>query len=108
MLTRAIIRPTIALKLIVSLPEILLSKDTPHAELQFIAINPKSQGKGLGLALMNKLKEKYRAEGLNEFYIGTKADNLLSNKFYQKIGCVKKYSRKYFGDKMNYYVYPIL
>lgn len=108
MSTHVILRPAVVWKLMLSLPEILFSKDIPHAELQFIAITPKSQGKGLGSALMNKLKEKYRAEGLNEFYIGTKADNLLSNKFYQKIGCVKKYSRKYFGDKMNYYVYPIL
>lgn len=101
-----ILRPVVLYSLLKSVPKILFSKETPHAELQFLGVSPESQGKGFGQAIMKRLDEEFKKENISQFYVGTKARDPLSNKFYQKIGFTKEYSKTYFDDVLNYYLSP--
>lgn len=99
-------KPGAALKLLWSLPAILLTKKEPHPELQFIALDPASQGQGFGHQLMAALKSEFLKRGIHQYYVGTKADNLLSNRFYQKLGFSPVAPKTYFGDRLNCYLSP--
>jgi len=98
--------PTTAFKLSFSLPGILLSSSHPHAELQFIAISPLYQGCGVGTQILSHLARELSSRKIKAYYVGTKAENTLSNQFYRKLGFQFSHSKKYFGDLFNYYVSP--
>ena len=95
-------KPQLIYKLATSLLKV--SKEDPHAELQFIAILPECQGQGLGSKLMEELKMELEKIGIKQYHVGTKASNELSNRFYQKLGFPKAYTKNYFGDELNYYI----
>ncbi len=94
------------MRLVTSIPSIIFSKDKPHAELQFIAVLPEQQNKGLGKEMMGIMGSELVARGINQYYVGTKKDNILSNNFYQKHGFVFSHTKRYFGDTLNYYISP--
>jgi ribosomal protein S18 acetylase RimI-like enzyme len=76
-------------------------------ELQFIAIKKDYQNKGLGKKLITELNKEFRKAGIKEYRVGTKADNLNSNRFYQHLGFKDFYKDDFFGDKFNYYLAAI-
>ncbi|MES3005134.1 MAG: GNAT family N-acetyltransferase [Patescibacteria group bacterium] len=82
------------------------TKEDGHAELQFIAIIPESQGKNIGTRLINLLNEEFRLKNITNYYVGTKAENPLSNQFYRKLGFKQISTKQYFGDKLNFYISP--
>lgn len=106
--TNLLLKPLNIYKLLKSLPNMVFTKEIPHAELQFLGVSPEFQGKGFGSALIERLGEEFKKVGVSEFYVGTKAEDPLSNKFYQKIGFAKKYSKTYFDKELNYYLSPRL
>ncbi len=75
-------------------------------ELQFLAISPKYQRKGLGTKLLKKLMEEFKKSDIKYFIVGTKAKNNISNEFYLRNNFNFAYSQKFFGDKFNYYNSP--
>jgi ribosomal protein S18 acetylase RimI-like enzyme len=75
-------------------------------ELQFIAIDPNNQGKGLGTKMLKMLNQEFRSQGIKQYRVGTKAQNKLSNAFYQKLGFKPFYQVELFGDRFNYYLSP--
>lgn len=101
--SKIILQPITAYKLLRSLPSIFFSKETHHAELQFIAVSPAFQGMGLGSSLIKQLVKEFKKNHINQLHVGTKSKDPLSNKFYQKMGFTKEYSKTYFGEELNYY-----
>ena len=97
-----VLKPQITYKLISSLLQV--SKEESHAELQFIAILPDYQGQNIGTRLVDELKKAFLSFGIKKYYVGTKANDQLSNKFYLKVGFDKVYTKTYFGEKHNYYL----
>ncbi|MEQ1561654.1 MAG: GNAT family N-acetyltransferase [Nitrospira sp.] len=97
-------KPSIAYKIATSLLEV--SKESPHAELQFVAILNGYQGLGWGTKILEKLNQEFKNVGIKKYVVGTKSENELSNKFYQKLGFVKTYTKTYFGEELNYYTSP--
>ncbi len=81
--------------------------ETP-AQLQFIVIKSNLQGKGLGTKMINRLNKIYKAEGVKEYIVGTKADNKLSNNFYRKLGFNFLKQRRLLGDEQNFYYLRLL
>jgi ribosomal protein S18 acetylase RimI-like enzyme len=79
------------------------SKKYP-AELQFIALDSNYQGKGLGTKMVKELVKLFKSSNINYFKVGTKKNNLLSNKFYRKLGYKYLFSEKILGDDFNYYL----
>ena len=82
------------------------SNETPHAELQFIAIKPEHQGKNIGTKLVDALNREFSKAHIKNYVVGTKSSDKLSNKFYQKLGFIKSYTKNYFGDELNFYISP--
>ena len=75
-------------------------------ELQFIAIDPRYQGQGIGTKMLKMLSQEFKKDGINQYRVGTKAQNELSNAFYQKLGFKEFYKNSFFGDDFNYYLSP--
>jgi ribosomal protein S18 acetylase RimI-like enzyme len=72
-------------------------------EISIIAIKPSSQGNSFGSQLLNFACDHLIKQGYQCICVKTEADNLLSNRFYQKnyfrnIGCEKRFNR-------NFYIY---
>lgn len=98
---KILLKPILLWKIFVSL--FTLSKEKPHAELQFIAVIKSEQGKNIGTKLMQELCVELKRSGINEYFVGTKSSNELSNRFYIKNNFTKSYTKKYFGDELNFY-----
>lgn len=97
-------KPNLAYKLISYIFNV--SEEDFHAELQFIAILPKYQGQGLGTKLIEQLKTELSLLNIKKYFVGTKASDELSNRFYQKMRFTKVYIKTYFGAELNYYLSP--
>ncbi len=97
-------KPWLTYKIIFSLFKV--SKENPHTELQFIAVVPEYQSQGIGTKLIDQLKKELTGLGIKKYLVGTKSSDELSNKFYQRLGFTKAYTKKYFGDELNYYLSP--
>lgn len=74
-----------------------------EAELKFIAVNPKFQGKGIGTKLLKNLDAEFDKYGIARYLVGTKKENKLSNMFYKKSGFIYLQSKRFFGNSFNYY-----
>lgn len=103
---KILLEPLLLWKILVSL--FTLSKEKPHAELQFIAVLQSEQGKNVGTMLIQELNKELKKIGVNEYFVGTKSSNQLSNKFYLKNNFTKSHTKKYFGDELNFYKSPPL
>lgn len=97
-------KPKILIKLVSTLFK--SNTETEHAELQFIAVTPTNQGKNIGTKLIEKLNIEFGQSNIKNYFVGTKTDNLLSNNFYKKLGFKMIYTKKYFGDQLNFYISP--
>lgn len=74
-----------------------------HAELQFIAVSPQNQSRGLGTRLIELLNNTFEKKVIEKYVVGTKAYNIRSNNFYKKLGFKFLNSKKILGDNFNYY-----
>lgn len=79
---------------------------SPAFELQFIALDKKFRGRGVGSKMLAELGVKLTGIGQKNYLVGTKADNAATNTFYQKNGFTFSDQRKIFGDIFNYYQSP--
>lgn len=75
-------------------------------ELQFIAVSPKYQGRGVGKNLVQKLIREFAAEKIDSFLVGTAASNQKSNDFYKHLGFKFAGKSKVFGQTQNFYSSP--
>lgn len=80
---------------------------SPSAELQFIAILPKYQGKGLGTKMVIVLNNLFQKRGVKSYLVSTKSNNFLSNGFYKRLGYKLAFREKVFNDNMNYYLFNL-
>ncbi len=79
-------------------------KPVSQAELQFIAINSKYQGRGLGTRLISELDRQFRKMGISAYKVGTWASNKQSNSFYKKLKFNFFYPDKILGEEFNFYL----
>lgn len=77
----------------------------PKAELQFIAIDHQFQGIGLGSKMLELLKKVYAKDHIHIFCVGTKSQNVESNRFYVRKKFELVYSGLVLGDEFNYYTW---
>ncbi len=56
------------------------------ASLKTLAINPKFQREGIGTRFMRELFKKLKNEGINRIDLIVEADNVVAQKFYEKLG----------------------
>ncbi len=103
---RAILQPKVLIKLISSLPKMFFGADTKHAELQYIAVKPGLQGRGIGKLIIDDLGKEFKKEGVNNYLVGTKKENSNSNNFYIKNNFIFSHTGEYFSDTLNYYTSP--
>ncbi len=82
-----------------------LKRNDINPEIKYIAVNPKYQGKGVGTKLVNRLNIEFRKSSINQYKVGTKANSIGSNNFYQKLGFSYYDTKTFFGDKFNFYSY---
>ncbi len=75
-------------------------------DLKYIAIQPGYQGRGLGSRLIKQLEQVLIKSQIGQFLVGTKAANLLSNRFYRKLDFEKIGERKFFDDSYIFYLSP--
>ena len=68
-----------------------------QADIQTIATDPSSRGKGFGRAMMNALTTKAKELGAKEIFLEVRADNVVAQKLYSVFG----YKR--IGIRKNYY-----
>lgn len=58
----------------------------PTADVQTIAVAPSAQGRGVGAALLDALKEAARTRGCTEMLLEVRADNEPAISLYQRAG----------------------
>jgi ribosomal-protein-alanine N-acetyltransferase len=73
----------------------------PRAELETIAVTPKSQRLGLGERLFQALAAELKAAGVDELVLEVRASNRPAQSFYRALGFVKT------GLRPGYYADPI-
>lgn len=74
--------------------------------LQFIAVGPRWQRKGIGTKMMKLLQDKLAKDKVKHFLVATKKQNLQSNQFYRKLKFRLLYTEKIFDSEMNFYLSP--
>jgi ribosomal protein S18 acetylase RimI-like enzyme len=72
-------------------------------ELQFLAVDGENQNKGIGSNLLEALDTLYISLGIHSYIVGTKATNVLSNRFYLKKGFVYINQEYVFGEMQSFY-----
>lgn len=88
---------------IVQMPFYLsFTQKTKSAEIFSIAVLPKSQGKGIGKALIDFCRKEFKKKGYTNFLVSAR-NNMEANKFYKKIGMDKIRSVKFLGDTINFW-----
>lgn len=76
------------------------------AELLSIAVDGKSQGKGIGKKLFQKTVDEFKKRKIRNFKVSI-YDGMKANTFYTKMGCTFDYQFAFLGKKMNYYKFNI-
>lgn len=64
----------------------VVAYDIADGRLEIVSLNSAQQGKGIGTALIEKVKELAKKKGLKSVWLVTSNDNIDSLKFYQKRG----------------------
>jgi ribosomal-protein-alanine N-acetyltransferase len=59
---------------------------SPEAHLINLAVAPAAQGRGVGRALLERLLEVARAEGVEQVYLEVRASNLVAQRLYDGLG----------------------
>ncbi len=75
------------------------------AEILIIIVCQKNRRRGVGSKLFFALLDKFKAQGIANFIVGTHAGNLISNNFYKKLKGKLMYSTFQFNKKWNYYLF---
>lgn len=101
-LVNSLNKPSLVIKVIIWLL-LSLKPTASFPELKLIAIDTKLQGQGIGTKLLKKLNEEYKIQKINQFIVGTKSYNKLSNSFYIKKGFEFTFSKNIFGESFNFY-----
>jgi ribosomal protein S18 acetylase RimI-like enzyme len=79
----------------------LSTKNPLGAHLARLAVDPRSQGRGVGTALVSQLLQSFDAAQLSRFSVNTQSDNATSLALYKKVGFVRT------GEYFPVLVYPI-
>ena len=73
----------------------------PQAELETVAVEPRSQRRGLGRLLFDELVSRLRAGGASEIDLEVRASNRPALSFYRSLGFVRT------GLRRGYYADPV-
>ena len=102
-MVRRLVRPRVIKQVIETLryPS-EVSEDLPAAEILSIAVDPESQGKGIGKMLISAGLEEFKRRGIQQVKVAV-LEILPSNKFYQRYGFKLVQTVEHHGRATNIY-----